>query len=124
MSVYWIKDKYNDLMDEAAALGATRHEDGITLVSAELPDEITSNYGGRLWLRVGYSDSHGHEGWVSFRSSGTIWGGSPPGAKCTYGELMHRSKRRARVVMIYLITLSAMASSVGGGTSRPSVLQS
>jgi hypothetical protein len=52
--------------EQSLQVQRSRHEDGITLVTADLPDEIIRNHGGRLWLRVGYSDSHGHEGWASF----------------------------------------------------------
>jgi MoaA/NifB/PqqE/SkfB family radical SAM enzyme len=52
--------------EQSLEVQRSRHDDGITLVSADLPDEITRNHGGRIWLRVGYSDSHGQEGWVSF----------------------------------------------------------
>ena len=52
--------------EQSLEVQRSRHDDGTTLVSADLPDEITRNHGGRLWLRVGYSDAHGHEGWVSF----------------------------------------------------------
>jgi hypothetical protein len=43
------------------------------------------------------------------------------GQQCATSGLMHRNKRRAWVAMIYSITSSARASSVGG-TSRPSAL--
>jgi hypothetical protein len=52
--------------EQSLEVQRSRHDDGTTLVSADLPDEITRNHGGRLWLRVGYSDAYGHEGWVSF----------------------------------------------------------
>jgi MoaA/NifB/PqqE/SkfB family radical SAM enzyme len=44
----------------------TLRNDGMTMVTAGMPAEATAAHGGRLWLSIGYDDSHGHEGWVSF----------------------------------------------------------
>jgi hypothetical protein len=39
---------------------------GALLLSATIPTELSEAYGGRLWVVIGYDDSHGQEGWVSF----------------------------------------------------------
>jgi hypothetical protein len=43
--------------------------DGMTVVTALVPAEGATTYGGRLWLSIGYNDNHGgrgHDKWVSF----------------------------------------------------------
>jgi MoaA/NifB/PqqE/SkfB family radical SAM enzyme len=45
---------------------ASLQDNGITLLTADVPEEVTRTYAGRLWVRIGYNDAHGHEGWVSF----------------------------------------------------------
>jgi MoaA/NifB/PqqE/SkfB family radical SAM enzyme len=39
---------------------------GVAVLTAPIPKDLSSSHGGRLWLEIGYNDSHGHEGWVSF----------------------------------------------------------
>jgi MoaA/NifB/PqqE/SkfB family radical SAM enzyme len=39
---------------------------GIVTLSCLLPSDITTSYGGRLWITVGYDDSHHQSGWISF----------------------------------------------------------
>jgi hypothetical protein len=41
-------------------------EDGLAVLTSEIPKELSMSYAGCLWLAIGYNDAHGHEGWVSF----------------------------------------------------------
>jgi hypothetical protein len=40
--------------------------DGVAVLSADIPKELSESHHGCLWIAIGYDDSHGHEGWVSF----------------------------------------------------------
>ena len=39
---------------------------GTTVLTAVVPKDIATVFDGHLWLTIGYDDSRGHEGWVSF----------------------------------------------------------
>src|SRR5262245_55557472 len=41
-------------------------EDGLAVVTAEIPKEFSESHDGCLWVAIAYNDAHGHEGWVSF----------------------------------------------------------
>lgn len=45
---------------------STPNKEGIAILTAVMSEELATIHGGRIWLSIGYSDNHGHEGWVSF----------------------------------------------------------
>jgi integrase len=45
---------------------STLNKEGITILTAVVSEELATIHGGRIWLSIGYTDNHGHEGWVSF----------------------------------------------------------
>ena len=50
------------------SIDGKRHleSDGATLLTAVVPKETAAAFDGHLWLTIGYDDSGGYEGWVSF----------------------------------------------------------
>jgi hypothetical protein len=43
-------------------------DDGLAVLTTEIPKELSMSHAGCLWLAIGYNDALGHEGWVSSRA--------------------------------------------------------